>query len=262
MPRKPILCLFALAATVAGPIARAHDVVLVPETHQLRVRYGHPQDWRPVDKAKVIEVHLLRGEAAPTDVHGLLTTQGLDLVAPKARLGGKGAWLAAARYDNGLWAELPPAGDGKTQWRNATQLTVPNPRSTSVSMKYAKAYSGNAADTITFRRQVGHRLEIVPQKNPLAVRVGEMLPVQVLLDGKPLANTALEVRDLVTAIAEDKIQRYLTGADGIAQVPLRAKGVSMIGVDLERPNDGSMGDAAKALPVDKVTMVATYTVVR
>jgi uncharacterized GH25 family protein len=251
-----------LASLLTTPLVRAHDVVLVPEAKQLRLRYGHPQDWRPADKSKLVELLVLRGDAAALDVQERFEQRGLDLVSPRSRLGAPGPWLAAARYDNGLWAELPPVGDAPPQWRNATRLTVPKPRSTSASVKFAKTYAGHASDRITFRRTVGHLLEIVPQKNPLAVRAGETLPVLVTFGGQPLANAALEVRDLVTALDEDKIQRYSTGPDGIAQVPLRAKGVSMIGVDFQRPNDGSMGEAIQALPADKVSMVATYTVVR
>lgn len=254
-----VAALFACAWGV--PFAFAHDVVLVPEADQLRLRYGHPQDWRPAEKSKVVELQLLRGDAAPVDVHERLVQKGIDLVARNGKLGPR-PWLAAARYDNGLWAELRTAAGTKTQWRNATRLTVPDPKSTSVSVKFAKAYTGHPSDAATFRRSAGHLLEIVPQKNPLALRDGEMLPVLVTFGGKPLANAAIEVRDLVTALDEDKIRRYPTGADGIAQVPLRARGASMIGVDVERPNDGSLGDAVKALPADKVTMVATYTIVR
>jgi nickel transport protein len=254
----------ALALALASAsIAQAHDIVLVPEANQLRVRYGHPQDWLSVDKSRLIELQVLRGDAAPADAQAALKTQGIDLVAPKAKLGGaQGAWLATARYDNGLWSELQPGADGKSEWRNASGLMVPNPKSTSLSVKFAKAYAGSAADTVAFRRRAGHLLEIVPQKNPLALRPGETLPVLVLFNGKPLPNAGIEVGDMVTKLDEDKIKRYTTGADGIAQLPLRAKGVHMFGVDVERPNDGSLGDAVKALPIDKVTMIATYTVVR
>lgn len=262
---RPALHLLAFStASLLTPLAEAHDMVLVPEPHQLRVRYGHPHDWRSVDRARLIELRLLRGDAAATDAYAALAQQGLDLVASAAKLGDlKGAWIAAARYDNGLWAELQqPSADAKPQWRNASRFMVPNPKSTALYLKYAKAYAGSADDPTTFRRLAGHMLELVPQKNPLAVKAGETLPVLVLFNGQPLVGAGIEVSNLVDAIAEDRITRYPTNADGIAQVVLRSKGIHMLGVDIERPNDGSLGEAVKALPVDKVGMIATYTVVR
>jgi uncharacterized GH25 family protein len=102
----------------------------------------------------------------------------------------------------------------------------------------------------------------VPQKNPATLKAGEMLDVLVLLQGKPLAGAGIEVSNLVDKIDEDKIKRYTTNAAGIASVPLRAKGVHMLGVDVEKPNDGSLGDVAKAVGADKFVLVATFTFVR
>ena len=105
---------------------------------------------------------------------------------------------------------------------------------------------------------VGHLLEIIPQKNPLSLGKGESLPVLVRYNGKPLEGAGIEVTNLVDQIAEDKIERFKTDMNGIAQVPIRHKGLNVLAVDLDVPNDGALGDAAKTLPVKKIMMVATY----
>ena len=257
---------FAIAAIVLGaaPAANAHDIVLVPEADALRVRYGHPQDWQPVsiDKLVDLRIHGAEGSDAP-DRHDVLSRSGIDLVAAKDKLGAPpGAWLAAARYDNGLWVELAPAVDGAATYRNASRVLVPEARSSILSLKFAKAYAGDKADASIYKRNAGHALEIVPIDNPLAIAPGELLAVRVLLNGEPLAGAGVEVGNMVDKLPEDKIVRYPTDEQGVARVPLRAEGLHMLGVDLERRNDGSALAAAKSLPANKVTMIATYTFVR
>lgn len=55
--------------------------------------------------------------------------------------------------------------------------------------KWAKSIVGvgDAADDL-WSQPVGLRLEIVPQKNPLALKAEEELPVQVIFDGVPLGG--------------------------------------------------------------------------
>jgi len=54
------------------------------------------------------------------------------------------------------------------------------------SEKYAKSIItvGNAGKNVS--ETFGHRIEIVPLKNPSEVRAGESLPVKILFEGKPL----------------------------------------------------------------------------
>lgn len=55
--------------------------------------------------------------------------------------------------------------------------------------KYAKAvFQTEGAPDEAFGQVVGHRLEIVPQRNPRALRIGDRLSVQVLFDGAPVVG--------------------------------------------------------------------------
>lgn len=252
MSAKSLPIALLVLAAAALPAA-AHDVVLVPRGDQLTMRHGHPHDWLPVDSRKVLSLQLHRADGRSEERHQALRRQGLDLAL--ARTGG--AWLAAASYDNGLWVRRR-GGDGKLQWRNATPLTVPEAAETMAAIKFAKALGGGGG--AAYGRRVGHLLELVPQKNPLALGRDEALPVLVLYDGQPLAGVGIEVSNLVDAIPEAAIRRYVTGSDGIAQVTLRPRGLQMLGVDVERPGDARLAQAR--LPADKLALIATYTFVR
>jgi uncharacterized GH25 family protein len=258
------LAVLAMLVVCTAPAAWAHDVVLVPEAGTLRVRYGHPQDWQPVSIDKLIDLQLLGSGDSARDAYATLSRRGIELVADKAKLAaGSGPWLAASRYDNGLWVELPPAkAGGEPQYRNASRASVPEASSVMVSLKYAKAYAGSKSDDTVFKRSAGHALEIIPLNNPLARAPGNALAVRVLLNGQPLPGAGVEVGNMVNKLPEDKIVRHTTDADGVARVPLRARGVHMLGVDLQRPNDGTALAATKSLPADKLMMIATYTFVR
>ncbi len=251
--------LIAALACLAAGAAQAHDIVLVPHAQGLTVRYGHPQDWLPVDGEKLLELQLLGADGTTVERHGALKARGLNMELA----GVKAPVLAAARYDNGLWVQTATAkADGKPEWRNASRFMLPDAASLMLSVKFAKAFAAGPTDDTLYQRRVGHLLELVPQKNPLALKAGDALPVLVLFNGQPLAGAGIEVSDMVTKLPEDKIKRYVSGSDGIALVTLRPRGVNMLGLDLERPNDAALPGGAQAAPADKVLMVATYTFVR
>jgi nickel transport protein len=255
-----LLLAAAWSLVLLAPPAQAHDIVLVPQAGGLTVRYGHPHDWQPVDPEKLLELQVLGPAGAVIDRHDALSRKGLDMLLAPAALAGPA--LVAARYDNGLWVELPAAADGKPQWRNTSRFMTPQARAVTLSVKFAKALAAGAADDTLFNRRVGHLLELVPQKNPLALKAGDMLPVLVLFDGQPLAGAAIENSNLVDKLAEDKIPRWRTDASGIAQVPLRGRGVNTLAVDLERVVDASLPGSERAAPANRLLIVATYTFVR
>lgn len=58
--------------------------------------------------------------------------------------------------------------------------------------KHAKAIFGTGAPDETWRDPVGMRLEIVPEKDPTRLSVGEDLPVLLLYEGKPLSGLELQ----------------------------------------------------------------------
>jgi len=86
------------------------------------------------------------------------------------------------------------------------------------SHKFSKTlFSWNEA----FSKPAGLYMEIVPLVNPFNVKVGETFPVLVLKEGVPLANAGFESSD------EDE-PSYKTDAYGIAQIPLKKKGLFIV----------------------------------
>lgn len=94
--------------------------------------------------------------------------------------------------------------------------------------KYAKTLlrvgSGRGA-SLLFSRPLGHRLEIVPEADPSALKRGGALPVLLLFDGRPLAGARVVVGSTDAATAtQSKLVGLRTDAAGRARLPLGRAG--------------------------------------
>jgi len=250
---------FALAAALCATtgFALAHDIVLEPQREGVAVRYGHAQDWQPVQHGKLVDVQLLRGNEAAQDVREQLRPRRMDLLLPQPA--GRTPWLLAARYDNGLWARLPAVGDARPASRNTTRVMLPQAALVTNNLKFAKALVLAPEDTVVYQRSVGHLLELVPQRNPATLKAGEALPVLVLFKGQPRANVEVELSNLEDLPAAGQAQRWRSDSQGVVRVPLFAKGVNTLGALLELDNDGTLGEASRSVGADRFALAATLT---
>lgn len=88
--------------------------------------------------------------------------------------------------------------------------------------RYAKVISGSA----DARTVLGHALEIVLEKNPAEIEPGEALPVQVLFQGKPLADAQVAAVYAGANLAGHKYPvATRTDAEGRAQLTLDRAGL-------------------------------------
>ena len=90
--------------------------------------------------------------------------------------------------------------------------------------KYAKTLlrvgNGRGAASL-FRRQLGHRLEIVPEADPYLLKTGEAFPVRLLFDGKPLRGARIVIGSVAAATAtQSNLPGVRTDADGRARLRL------------------------------------------
>jgi hypothetical protein len=90
--------------------------------------------------------------------------------------------------------------------------------------KFAKTYVVAGAPTEAYRRPLGLKIEIVPLADPASVTPGGHLPVQVLYEGKPLADAQLLIASPATRIAGR------TNAQGKLDVPITAAGPTRLHV--------------------------------
>ncbi|EFC90138.1 conserved hypothetical protein [Dethiosulfovibrio peptidovorans DSM 11002] len=101
----------------------------------------------------------------------------------------KGSYIVAGTYKPTYWSKGP---DGT--WTQTNRKQRPDAVHAEEAIMYAKTIlnANGSQDESLITKPLGHRLEIVPLKNPAKVHAGETFPVQVLLDGNPLKLAKLE----------------------------------------------------------------------
>lgn len=221
-----------LAAAVVlaglGVGVSAHDIAIFPTSDaaglRLRVRYGHPGDYQDTVAGKLITLDAWAPGGERRSLAGRLRDDGLALItSPMTDATAPGTWLFTAFYDNGFFLRT---ADGRQV--NTTRAEYPEAASATHNIKYGKALFATGSPGPGFDRVVGHRLELVPRQNPLALARGASLDVAVHFDGKPLADATLYV---YPEREEEEPGEVTSDADGMARVALNRSGVFILGTE-------------------------------
>lgn len=230
--RTILVALPLLAATVTG--AQAHGVWLAEHAGELTVVYGvgpHDDPYKP-DKVKSVTASTSGGEARPAKI--VLRDKNAVIETTND------AAIIVTVMDNGFWTKN---AEGKSL--NLPKSAVPGGRSTNHTLKFnthIRASTGGAP------KPTGAALEIVPLADPFSLKPGGNLPVQVLLDAKPLANVMLHpdyVNDANAHTAK-------TDANGKVTVVVRNDGLNVVALEYEKLTPGDKD-------VDKITYAATLS---
>ena len=202
----------------------------IPRTERLRhISAERQQDLRPLlpPDAPEAEVslkldragtHLLVFDSKPLQItleadkfHAYLHDEGLDFVK-------------ALREKNGT-AHLP----ARERYRRHVKTLVQAGRAPA---------AGRAAD-LSYATPSGQRLEIMPLRNPLALRAGDALALKIVFENRPLAGA------LVKAWHKHRRQllviRATTSADGLVEFHLPYQGGWMVSVVHMVPVQGEEG---------------------
>jgi nickel transport protein len=197
--------------------SHAHGVWLEMQHGELAVVYGHGAEEDAYDPAKLTSIMVCPGgtdcAAAPTVVHETHVT----LPMPDA------ASVITAAFDNGYWSK-----DAAGEWQNSAMDLVPGATEGGQYLKHVVYLSG----PIDGLKPMGLPLEIVPLADPFAMKAGDMLPVQVLMNGKPMPGAEITA-DYVNATDAAAI---VADADGKAMVPLRNQGLNVLSASASEPH--------------------------
>ena len=135
--------------------------------------------------------------------------------------------LVSAAYDNGYWSQQPDE-----EWVNLPKTEVEGALKGGHYMKYSttimsKDYKGGTA--------TNSPLEIVPLKNPLSLKQGDKLEIQVLADGKPVAD--VEVASEFVTDREKNVVK--TDDEGKATITIRNLGLNVLATEAKAPLENS-----------------------
>lgn len=143
--------------------------------------------------------------------------------------------LPSIRYNDYAKVEgLTPA----LEYRARTGQTEANGReSYSRRCKALIDVGGGGRPNPAITRPVGFTLEIVPAISPYALKPGQMLPVQVLYQGRPLAGALVKLTNLEFDVRP--VSMHLTDASGHTQFVIPRTGDWLLNVIWTRPITGN-----------------------
>ena len=222
-----------LVALLSRP-AHAHDIWATvdraPDGTQMiaDIGFGDRDDRAMPDPVRIVELDVI-GPSGTTDLRRPLKAtarQGQPVLETRAFPISPGSIIAII-YDNGFWAKKP----GDKNPTNTSPLLAPDGTDLHWTVKYSKMLYGQNA----YKKVLNQRLEITALKDPFTLNKGDMLPVQVAYEGKPVAGIEVNYGDGVTPVPDAKLPRVKTGTDGIANVPLDRLGPYLIVVDANEP---------------------------
>jgi uncharacterized GH25 family protein len=222
------LAILAAAALVAAPLS-AHDFWIEPSSYQpavgstLGVQLVVGQKFRgdalPRNPA-LITKFVLVSDAGETPVAG----RAADEPAGSVRVEQPGLQLIAYRsLDSQVSLEakkfeeyLKEEGLEAVIAARAKSGDNLKPSRESFSRSAKSLIAAGGTGTTGYDRVLGLTLELVPEKNPYAMKGGDDLPVRILYEGRPLAGA------LVVALSYDDADRKIAGrSDKDGRVTLR-----------------------------------------
>ncbi|MDI6775722.1 MAG: DUF4198 domain-containing protein [Syntrophales bacterium] len=192
--------------------AFAHDVWMEKRNGDIGVLYGHGLKLDPYDPEKIKDVKGFdsKGKAVKVEI---VKRKESALISPK----GEAATIGML-FDGGYGVKTTEGSKKLTKREAKGNFEIIE---STRSYKYSKAMVG-PSDVSS--KPIGLRLEIVPQKNPFAIKIGETLPIKVLFEGKPLEGATIKAG----CTHERNLKEYsATDKDGVANVVIE-KGCNQI----------------------------------
>jgi uncharacterized GH25 family protein len=207
----------ALCAALLAAQASAHGLWTEQRRGNIETIYGHGAEDNAFKAEKI-------SGAWAYDAAGRMIPVTVEHLADHARLQPlKTPAVLGVALDNGPWSLTPDK-----QWINQGRSQVPSSTQSLHTYKYSLAIYAEGAKLPELAQL---KMVILPEADPLKVGVGNLLPVRVLVDGKPMAGIELagDYRGAPHQISAK------TDAAGRAQVMVRNEGLNIIAAEANLP---------------------------
>ena len=228
-----------LLLLLASQFALAHDTWIEKRDGQLLVLRGHRGEVEAYDPALVKEAKALDAKGQVLEVEIVKNKENASL-SPKGD-----PTIIGALYDSGYWLKTT---DG---WKKATKRDGKDKYTIVQSLKskqWCKSYLGTSDQS---SKPLGQGLEVVPQKDPAALKTGDKLPIKVVFDGKPVEGAIITTGGGHESDNKDPLK---TDKDGMASVTVERPGLQMAKATYKVP----MKDDPDA---DELSLASTMTFV-
>ncbi len=220
-----LMSIFVLAFSLVLPWqAFAHDfwvnasyeVATQQVTAQIGYGHGFPApEAIAADRLHIFKPLRLLSSEGTTEMHQKGENYAYELAAALE----KGSYLVLGDYTPTFWSK------NAAGWKQANRTQMPDASYCEEAVMSAKAIlnvDGSIASELV-TQAVGQPLEIVPQVDPATVQPGEVFPVQVLYEGKPVKTAELTATFEGFSEKESKVFYGRTDLNGMIDIiPLKA----------------------------------------
>jgi nickel transport protein len=207
-------CLFTLALIflLAG-VLYAHDTYVEKQGDGLVVVHGHGGKHEPYNPKFIKDAQAY--DAAGKKMAVTIKPQATEVVLVPARPPA----LVEFVYDTGPRVKTPEG------WKSMSKRQA---KGGLQAIRFEKHVKQINQWNKLFGKPLGGKMEIVPLKNPLTLKVGDKLPFLVLYDGKPLAGVAVRA----AGVGKDELK---TDKNGKAAVGIKKTGLNVVGIYQKTP---------------------------
>jgi len=157
----------------------------------------------------------------------------------------KGTHIIAAELNPGFYTVY--SQDGQTKHHIGPKTGLKNVELSLYYQQQSKALLDAGDPSDTFRKPVGHKLEIIPLKNPALLRAGDFLPMEVLFEGQPVPGYPKVMATYLGFSTTGAYAYATTVMHGRAQVKILQPGVWFIRVNYRVPATGEMAEKCNEL---------------
>jgi nickel transport protein len=212
---KKAIVLALILTLVSATGLYAHDPFIEKQGDEFVVLYGHPDKGKfeayKIEFLKDVKAYDKTGKAVPTEIKP--HTQGAAISGEKAPA------VIILVFDRGCMVKTPE-GYKNVSKRDAKDVIE--------SFKGAKYNKNIWQWNDRFSKPLGGKMELVPLKNPLALKAGDKLPFQVLYDGKPLAGATVAAE----GVEKDALK---TDPNGRAEIVIKKSGLNIVKANIKTP---------------------------
>jgi len=196
-------------------------------------------DFLSADKLREFKLITPKGENKP-----LQPGQG-GFLATQLNLSEKGTYIVAASLKPGFYTMY--VEKGQIHHRSVPKTGLSGVIVSLHFEQYAKALINVAGSDSSFRKPVGHTLEIIPLEDPAELKVGDYLPVQVLFKGRPARFCPVYGTYVGFSTGDDFAFAATTDGRGKAKIRILHHGPWLIKAKVKLPAPDELKDKCNEL---------------